>query len=790
MKLSSQISLFLLLLGLTPLLVAVAINVPLILDRLELFYHDAYLEKLRASFSDLDQHISRRQEMVRLFAKLPEPGIDLKTAKPDDTILKKRSAYTDWANRVLFDQLDVIQVIFINKNGEVTFSMDRNQKTGLLEAGNHTPDLPATDFVLAGLNLTPGSVLTSPISFNENVDSSAPNRFMTLRFISPLLKYNGKNSTPELQGVVLFNLDVGGLAHIYNGIYWVQNNGEYLSSGADDAPTSTAFVDFPGLDKLLAKGQLALWENAGQQIFWLPLFVTQDSGPLWVGRSVDPSPIAEFRRALELRVIAIVTGLLLMVFIIARIIAIRMERISRELTDGITQVLEQDKAVEFSWQRPEELRTLGKNLTSLAEKHAHDTSALRSHAQQLEESNRYKSEFLANVSHELRTPLNSILLLSKMMASSSSEMSPEHIQQARVIHDAGKDLRTLIDTVLDLSRVEAGKASVKTETVDLPVLLNDVHELMRPQFDEKGLQLDLRIDQDAPSSLLTDGEKVRQILVNFLSNALKFTEQGGATLRLSRNICEDADPCPLAISVQDSGIGIPAEKQSLVFEAFSQVDGSTSRRYGGTGLGLTISQELAKLIGGQIGIKSREGAGSTFTLLLPLSVPENESPEGQNRPAADAIKKPPADERTEIPDAHYTGSRVLVVDDDLRNLLALTPLLEGWDIGVVAAGDGHEALDTLNDDGDFDLVLMDLMMPGMDGFKAIEKIRSDTDLKTLPIIALTAKTADGDRNKSIASGANDYLSKPVEPAELKWLLDRYLPPRIINKTTDLEQEPK
>jgi CheY-like chemotaxis protein len=133
---------------------------------------------------------------------------------------------------------------------------------------------------------------------------------------------------------------------------------------------------------------------------------------------------------------------------------------------------------------------------------------------------------------------------------------------------------------------------------------------------------------------------------------------------------------------------------------------------------------------------------------------------------------------------------VLVVDDDLRNLLALTPLLEGWDIGVVAAGDGHEALDTLNDDGDFDLVLMDLMMPGMDGFKAIEKIRSDTDLKTLPIIALTAKAADDDRNKSIASGANDYLSKPVEPAELKWLLDRYLPPRIINKTTDLEQEPK
>ena len=787
MKLRSQISLFLLLLGLTPLLVAVAINVPLILDRLELFYHEAYLEKLRASFSDLDQHISRRQEMVRLFAKLPEPGINLKTGKTNDAISQKRSTYTDWANQVLFDQLDVIQVIFINKKGEVSLSLDRNQKTGLLEAGDRTPDLPGRDFILAGLNLAPGSVLTSPISFNQDVNSSAPNRFMTLRFISPLLKYKGQDSAPELQGVVLFNLDVGGLAHIYNGIYWVQNNGEYLSSGDDDAPESTAFTDFPGLDDLFAKGQLDLWENAGQQIFWLPLFVTQDSGPLWVGRSVDPSPIAEFRRALELRVIAIVTGLLMVVFIIARIIAIRMERISRELTDGITQVLEHDQAVEFSWQRPEELRTLGKNLTSLAETHAHDTGVLRSHAQQLEESNRYKSEFLANVSHELRTPLNSILLLSKMMAGGSSEMSTEHVQQAQVIHDAGKDLRTLIDTVLDLSRVEAGKASVKTEPVDLPALLHDVYELMHPQFDEKGLRLDLLIDQDAPSSLLSDREKLRQILVNFLSNALKFTEQGGATLQLSPNTCEDGEPCPLAISVRDSGIGIPAEKQALVFEAFSQVDGSTSRRYGGTGLGLTISQELAKLIGGHIEIESREGAGSTFTLLLPLSVPENDTAAEPNQPAADVVKQRTPAEQTEIPEAHYSGSRVLVVDDDLRNLLALTPLLERWDIGVVAAGDGHEALETLHEDGDIDLVLMDLMMPEMDGFKTIEKIRLDTDLNTLSIIALTAKTADEDRHNAIASGANDFLSKPVEPAELKRLLDRYLLPQITNETTAREQ---
>jgi signal transduction histidine kinase/CheY-like chemotaxis protein len=787
-KLRRQISLFLLLLGLTPLLIAVAINVPLILDRLELFYHEAYLEKLRASFSDLDQHISRRQEMVRLFAKLPEPGIDPDAGTPDDELVRRRSAYTDWANEVLFDQLDVIQVVFVRKNGHVSFSLDRNQQTGLLEQGNHTADLPGTDFFLSGLNLAPGSVLTGPISFNQAVDASAPNRFMTLRFVSPLVKYAGKDSAPELQGLVLFNLDVGGLAHIYNGIYWVLNNGEYLSSGGDDAPQSSAFADFPGLEELFTKGRLDLWEKAGQQIFWLPLFVTQDSGPLWVGRSVDPSPIAEFRKALELRVIAIVTGLLLVVFVVARIIAIRMERISSELTDGITQVLEHDRAVEFSWQRPEELRNLGRNLTSLAEKHAHDTSALRSHAQQLEESNRYKSEFLANVSHELRTPLNSILLLSKMMASGSGDMSQEHAQQAKVIYDAGKDLRALIDTILDLSKVEAGKATVRAETVGLPELLHDLNELMRPQFREKGLQLDLVIDEGTPPSLITDGEKLRQIVVNFLSNALKFTEQGGATLRLSFNKGDDAESLPVALSVQDSGIGIPAEKQGLVFEAFSQVDGSTSRRYGGTGLGLTISRELARLIGARIDISSQEGTGSTFTLLLPLSFAEDETSEAPERRAVATEKAQSKDQRTTIPEAQYTGSRVLLVDDDLRNLLALTPLLERWGIGVVAAGDGHEALETLNDDSNFDLVLMDLMMPDMDGFKTIRKIRSDPELKTLAIIALTARTADEDRNQAIASGANAYLCKPVEPADLKLILDRHLSSRLVDETATPEQE--
>ncbi|MFQ5644122.1 MAG: response regulator [Thiogranum sp.] len=776
MKLRSQITLFLLLLGLTPLLVSFVINVPLVFDKLESFYHDAYLEKLRTDFHDLDQHITRRQEMVRLFAKLPEPGITRSANKETghDSLTREREAYTEWANRVLFDQLDITQVIFINKEGKVSFSLDRDYESGMLQAGNHQPDLPGMDFLSAGLKLSPGAVLTSPIRFHMESDSNDLRRFMTLSFISPLLTASARDGAPELLGVVVFNLDVGGLAHVYNGIYWVQNNGEYLAYQMDEAPASTAFRDFPGLDKLFAKGELALWKQAGQQIFWLPLFSTQNSGPLWVGRSVDPSPLTGFIRTLEFRVASIITVLVLVIIIVARAIAIRMEKVSQDLKSGIANVLERDQNVSFSWQRPEELRNLGNSLTRLCEKHVEDARALRTHADELEASNRYKSEFLANVSHELRTPLNSILLLSKLLASNREQMTAEQTQQARVIHSAGKDLRSLIDTILDLSRIEAGEATLNPESIQLADMLNEQTELMRPQFEEKGLTLRLRIDADAPASIVTDGEKLRQITTNFLSNALKFTEQGGATLRLARNTGASAEHRPLALSVSDSGIGIPDDKQAQVFEAFKQVDGSTSRRYGGTGLGLTISRELVRLIDARIDIDSNAGKGTTFTLLLPLTLDEP-ARDSAGPALTTAIQKETDGEAAAIPDAHYGGKRVLVVDDDLRNLLALTPLLERWEIEVLAAGNGHEALEALqHDDECFDLVLLDLMMPEMDGYETLREIRADAGLEQLPVVVLTARAADEDRERALALGANGYLSKPVEARDLKLILDQLL----------------
>jgi signal transduction histidine kinase/ActR/RegA family two-component response regulator len=459
--------------------------------------------------------------------------------------------------------------------------------------------------------------------------------------------------------------------------------------------------------------------------------------------------------------------LLGVVFIVARLIAVKTERLGNDLTDGISRVLEHDEAVRFSWQRPQELNDLGTKLTRLAEEHTEHNRALRDYARELEASNRYKSEFLANVSHELRTPLNSILLLSKMLSEGSAgELSEEESRQARVIHDAGTDLKALIDNILDLSRIDARQMTLHAETVDLRKLLHDVLELLKPQFDEKHLDLTLHIDDAVPETIVTDGDKLRQIVINFLSNAVKFTESGGATVRLA-----SGDSFPVNISVSDTGIGIPRGKHGLVFEAFKQADGSTSRRYGGTGLGLTISQELASLMGGQIVVESEAGKGSTFSLLLPLEIPAT-SGESENGILVDAEPDMPAEQP--IPVADYQGVRVLLVDDDVRNLLALTPLLEQWGLDVMAAGDGEEALETLESAGEFGLVIMDIMMPGMDGLEVIKQMRKSQAFSDLPVIALTARAADEDRRQCLAAGASTFVVKPVDPHALKNALDTLL----------------
>jgi CheY-like chemotaxis protein len=297
----------------------------------------------------------------------------------------------------------------------------------------------------------------------------------------------------------------------------------------------------------------------------------------------------------------------------------------------------------------------------------------------------------------------------------------------------------------------------------------------------------VELGEKLPPAVQTDGKRLQQILTNLLSNAFKFTSKGEVKLKIEQAqygwsmghpILDRSSPV-IAFSVIDTGIGIPPNKQRLIFEAFQQADGSTSREYGGTGLGLSISRELARLLGGEIRVSSTQGKGSTFTLYLPLDYrPAGDAPGFAAEPAEARLMLPSLPEPA--PDAHLAPvsseeavglvpeakqglaeRKVLVVDDDIRNVFAMTSALETHGMRVMHAESGKEGIELLKTEGDIDLVLMDVMMPGLDGLDTIRIVRSLEGYRELPIIAVTAKAMVGDREKCIAAGASDYLAKPV-----------------------------
>ncbi|WP_416967436.1 HAMP domain-containing protein [Streptomyces sp. 4F14] len=466
---------------------------------------------------------------------------------------------------------------------------------------------------------------------------------------------------------------------------------------------------------------------------------------------------------------------------------------------------------------------------------------LEERAEQLAVSMRYKSEFLANMSHELRTPLNSLLILAKLLADNAEgNLSPKQVEFAETIHGAGSDLLQLINDILDLSKVEAGKMDVSPTRIALVQLVDYVEATFRPLTAEKGLDLSVRVSPELPATLHTDEQRLLQVLRNLLSNAVKFTDSGSVELvirpagadvpvvirqqLLETGSLTDADAPMIAFSVTDTGIGIAASKMRVIFEAFKQADGTTSRKYGGTGLGLSISREIAQLLGGEIYAQSEPGRGSTFTLYLPLR-PSELPPQGYQQvvPALEAgdlvasengLKEltGPAEPEIETPaevrsyhetqngaaalfrrrrrsaggeengraTAHarvnirFGGDKVLIVDDDIRNVFALTSVLEQHGLSVLYAENGREGIEVLEQHDDVAVVLMDIMMPEMDGYATTSAIRRMPQFSGLPIIALTAKAMKGDREKAIESGASDYVTKPVDPDHLLSVMEQWM----------------
>ena len=592
-------------------------------------------------------------------------------------------------------------------------------------------------------------------------------------------------------------IDVGGLAQFYRDTVWVNQDGSYLRPGEPAASEPTAFAEFPGLEEIFAEGKLAVWKGAqGRQFLWVPMFATEEGRPLWVGRGVDPSPIDDFRNALILRVLSIILILVAVVMVLARWIAARAEHFGQELTGGIGQILRDGKPLRFRWRGPREVRELGEQLTALAETHADHLRAAREHTRELERSNRFKSEFLANVSHELRTPLNSILLLSKMLGADTSGLTPDQRRQARVIHEAGADLRALIDNILDISRIEAGHVDVSLEWVELAPMLTELTELVRPLIDDK------RSDWPSPwtprprtgstPTATSCARSSRTSSPTRSSSPMPARSPWGSSRAVTRTV-------PCALSVTDTGIGIPPEKQDIIFEAFQQADGSTRRRYGGTGLGLSISRELANLLGGRIEVRSQPGAGSRFELRLPLSLQDGVPAALQAPPPAQQGLEPAQTQDLETeataptmpPDPDHW---VLILDRDVKSLVRLTELIGLEGLSVQTAADLDEALETLQEDprGCL-LVLVAAHASQDDTCDTIGALMQYNRDHGTAVVVLGDEQTRSQLRACRAAGALDLIAKPVAPCDLRDLLHglprRGSSPRERHETVLAEAEP-
>ncbi len=404
---------------------------------------------------------------------------------------------------------------------------------------------------------------------------------------------------------------------------------------------------------------------------------------------------------------------------------------------------------------------------------------LEQKAKDLELTSKYKSEFLANMSHELRTPLNSLLILSKLLVENKDgNLTDKQMEFARTIHTAGSDLLELINEVLDLSKVEAGKMTLNIENMSLKGLSAYIEQHFSHVAKEKGLELTLRLADGLPPYIRTDRQRVEQILKNLLSNAVKFTEKG----KVSVHIAHPADGVVLsreglvpqkavAIAVSDTGIGIPKEKQKLIFEAFQQADGTTNRRYGGTGLGLSISRELAKNLRGEIHLYSEEGNGSTFTLYLPekIHAAESESQEESSPPLlAPSPSLPPSSSGIDAirDDRHDTTSPtdkfLLIIEDDPKFAKILFDLAREKGFKGLIAGDGAAGLQ-LAYQYKPSAIILDIGLPGMDGWTVMEKLKQNPDTRHIPVHFISASDQ---ALEAMKMGAVGYLTKPVTIDEL------------------------
>ncbi|MFA6186965.1 MAG: response regulator [Phycisphaerae bacterium] len=386
-------------------------------------------------------------------------------------------------------------------------------------------------------------------------------------------------------------------------------------------------------------------------------------------------------------------------------------------------------------------------------------------ATEAERANAAKSQFLANMSHEIRTPMNAIIGFSEVLEEELlTEQQKEYI---RLILGSGKHLLELVNDILDFSKIEAGQLNTESIDCDVRALLANIESMMTPLAVSKNLKFIIECSDDVPVSVMTDPARLRQCLLNLISNAIKFTERGYVKFSVHQ-IFRESKPF-LEFEVSDTGIGIPHDKLNSIFEAFIQADGSTTRKYGGTGLGLTITRQLAGLLGGDISVESELGKGSTFRLLLPAVMPEGQTIENADSFVSDTTENnSPKDQK--ISQVEFSG-RALVADDCPANQTLIKLIIEKLGFVVTVAADGIEAVDAAKNQH-FEIIFMDMHMPKLDGYDAVRRLRS-LGVNT-PIIAMTANLADEDEKQCLAAGCDGFISKPIDKTYLVKLIKEHL----------------
>ncbi len=471
-----------------------------------------------------------------------------------------------------------------------------------------------------------------------------------------------------------------------------------------------------------------------------------------------------------------------------------LQQSNEQLEQKAQQLFEQNAEVERKNQEIEQARR-----------------ALEEKAAELALTSKYKSEFLANMSHELRTPLNSILILGQQLGDNTEgNLSGKQVEFARTIHSAGTDLLNLISDILDLSKIESGTVTVDAQEIFINSLLDTVERTFRHEAENRRLSFEVQVDPNLGRSMVTDPKRLQQVLKNLLSNAFKFTEHGGIRLSVSATMggwspshpLLSAAPAVISFEVSDTGIGIPAEKQKIIFEAFQQADAGTSRKYGGTGLGLAISRELANLLGGEIQLRSITGVGSTFTLYLPLKYV---GPSASNKQAevdsyslrklalplamrtTEGIPERVADDREDL---HTGDMTLLIVEDDPHYARILVDLARDKGFKVLVAMQGNEAL-TLAREFRPMAVSLDVFLPDMLGWTVLSQLKQDPMTRHIPVQIVTL---DEDRQHGLARGAFSFVTKPTSSEDLGHALNRikeYASPRrkrlLIIEDNEAEQ---